>query len=246
MKAVILAAGYATRLYPLTKDKPKPLLTVGDKPIIEHIIGKLEAVPEIDEIHVVTNDKFHKNFHDWSDHFQTKKKVVVHNDGTKSNDDRLGAVGDMHFAIDRAGIDDDVLVIGGDNLFEFEIDDMVSDFRKTGMSVVAARDLKDPAKLAKKFGVIETDSDGVIKTFEEKPEIPRSTLASTCIYLLNSASVSELKDLNKKGRLFDNTGDLVRHLSEKDSVKCYTFDSRWFDIGSHDQLKEAHEYMLGK
>jgi len=119
MKALILAAGYAKRLWPLTKNKPKPLLEVKGKPIVEHIIKHFDEIPEIDEIFVVTNEKFSLNFEQWAEEFNGKLKVKIINDMTTSNDDRKGAVGDMQYSIDEVKIDDDFLVIAGDNLFEY-------------------------------------------------------------------------------------------------------------------------------
>ncbi len=246
MKAIILAAGYATRLYPLTLDRPKPLLEVGDKLMIEHTIHKLDEVPEIDEIHVVTNDKFYNRFNEWKEGFSSKKKLMIHNDGTTSNDDRLGAVGDMHFVIEKEEIDDDVLIIAGDNLFELSLNSVVGSFRDHGHSIVAARDLKDKSLLAERLGVILTDEHSIVTDFEEKPKEPKSTLAATAIYMFNKSGVSELKRLISENAKLDNSGDLVRHLSSKSKVYCYQFDSRWFDVGSHEQLKEADEYIKNK
>jgi len=246
MKAVIPVAGYATRLYPLTKDTPKALLKVGDKRMIEHILAKIEEVPEIDEVHLVTNEKFYKAFLDWKVTHKGKVKVNVYNDGTKSNEDRLGAVGDMYWGIDKGKVDDDIIVIAGDNLFEFSLNSMVEMFRENGRSVVAGRDLKDKSLLANKFGVIESDKDGVITSFEEKPDEPKSSVCATFIYLINRAGVSELKRLVKAGKKPDNGGDFIRHLSESEKVYCYEFDDRWTDIGDIKALKAADEYMKGK
>ena len=117
MDAIILAAGYATRLYPLTKDKPKPLLHVARKPIVEHIIRKIEEIKDINKIYIVTNDKFEGHFNDWLRSFDAKSPIEIINDGTKINEDRLGALGDVHFAISSKNIDSELIVVAGDNLF---------------------------------------------------------------------------------------------------------------------------------
>ena len=246
MKAIILAAGYATRLYPLTLDLPKPLLKVGGKRMVEHIIHKIEETDEIDEVHIVTNHKFHNHFLDWKQQFSSDLNIFVHNDGTASEEDKLGAVGDMHFVIEKADLSGDVLVIGGDNLFELSLNEVVRSFKNYGKTMVAARDLKDKALIAGRYGVIETDDQGRIMGFEEKPREPKSTLASTCIYLFNNDSIDELRSLMSNNAKLDNTGDLIKHLAQKLEVYTYNFDSRWFDIGNHDQLKEADEYLRGK
>src|SRR3989344_6886009 len=121
MDAIILAAGYATRLYPLTKDRPKPLLNVAGKPIIEHIIRKIDGITGINKIYIVTNDKFEGHFSEWLENFDAKSPIEIINDGTKSNEDRLGAIGDVHFAITSKNIDNELIVVAGDNLFELSL-----------------------------------------------------------------------------------------------------------------------------
>jgi len=136
VKAIVLAAGYATRLYPLTKTVAKPLLPVGGRPMIDHLLDRIREVEEVDAVHVVTNHKFADAFGDWS----STRDVLVHDDGTTSEDDRLGAIGDIAFVVDRAGLDDDLLVIAGDNLFEFSLPEFVSFWRGKGRaSAVAVR-----------------------------------------------------------------------------------------------------------
>ena len=123
IKAIILAAGYATRLYPLTLNQPKSLLKIAEKPMIEHIIEKLKDINELNKIYIVTNNKFFKNFEDWNKNFNFNKDIKIINDLTTSNENRLGAVGDIKFAIEKENIDDDLIVFGGDNLFEDNLDE---------------------------------------------------------------------------------------------------------------------------
>jgi len=245
MKALILAAGYATRLYPLTKNLPKQLLDVGEKKMVEHIIHKIEEVDEINEIIIITNNKYHGQFVEWKKNHECDKPITLINNNTNSNEERLGAVGDMHFAIKDQNIDDDILIVGGDNLFEFSLLSIMNMFREKKAPVVAARDLGDPNKLAKKFGTIEIDDNMKIIGFEEKPEAPRSALASTCIYLYTKEDIRELENLITKGETPDNTGDFLRHVINKRHVYCYSFSERWFDIGSPEELKEVHELYGG-
>ncbi len=157
IKALILAAGYATRLWPLTKNTPKPLLEIKGKPIIEHIIARILELAEVTEILVVTNEKFAITFEQWAGSFRCPVKVKVINDLTLSNDDRKGAVGDMHYVIKEEGIDDDLLMIAGDNLFEYKLADFHSFFRSKNASVVACKDMGDKEKVKGNFGVVETD-----------------------------------------------------------------------------------------
>ena len=130
MKALILAAGYATRLYPLTKDRPKPLLSIAGKPILEYIMEKLERAEEIDALYLVTNQKFILNFQNWLDNFETKKKIKILNDGSTCDDDRLGAIGDIRFFLEEEKIDDDLLIVAGDNLFQFDLSRFIKSFEK--------------------------------------------------------------------------------------------------------------------
>ena len=242
MKAIIIAAGYSTRLYPLTIDMPKQLLQVGPKLMVEHIIDKINQVKEIDEIIIVVNDKFYSKFLEWKNGYKgTAKKIILINDGTRSNEERLGAIGDLHLAIVQGNIHDGVLIIGGDNLFDFDLNDLLSLHKEKGHPVIAARDLGDPAKLAKKFGTIEMNDENIITGFEEKPEKPKTSLCATLIYYLTKEDVQELEDLIAKKSKLDNTGEFIKHLSKKKPVACFTFQGMWYDIGSHEELKEVNE-----
>lgn len=244
MKCIILAAGYSTRLHPLTEHKPKQLLEIGGKFMIEHILDKVYEVKDIDEVLIVVNNKFYSQFADWMDSYSgkgcAKLKLTLINDGTNTKEERLGAVGDMAFAIENQNINDNVLIIGSDNLFECNLNNQVKIFKETGAPVVAARDLGDPAKLARKFGVVMVDSSSKIINFEEKPEQPKSSLASTCIYLYTKDDIKELRKCIEENNKPDNTGDFVKYLMAKKDVYCYRFNELWYDIGSHEELKEAN------
>ena len=175
MKALILAAGYATRLYPLTKEYPKPLLKVGAKPIIDYIIEKLSAVNDIDEIIVVTNSKFISIFKKWAREIKVSKTITLIDDLTKDLADRRGAIGDMDFVIDQRHIQDDLLIVGGDNLFEDQLHEFLSFAKdKTPSPVIGIYDIKNKEQAAK-YGVLKMDNDNRVIDFEEKPQTPQST-----------------------------------------------------------------------
>ncbi|MBU0459638.1 MAG: nucleotidyltransferase family protein [Nanoarchaeota archaeon] len=240
MKALILAAGYATRLYPLTENQPKPLLKVGNKVIIEHILDKLKEVSEVEEILVVTNARFHHDFQIWLNHYDYPKKIRIINDGTLNNEDRLGAVGDINYVLKEEDIKDNLLVIAGDNLFGFSLKNFYDFFNQQEHgSVVAFHDLKDVEKVRKKFGVGILEGKRVIG-FEEKPAQPNSTLASTCCYVFHKNDLHLVEKSIELGRA-DNTGDLIKFLTHHSTVHGYVFDEHWFDIGSHESLQEANE-----
>lgn len=240
MKALVLAGGYATRLYPLTRDKPKPLLTIAGKPIVEHILEEVAAIEDVDSVFIVTNNRFHEHFVTWLESFRFSKKVVLVNDGTISNEDRLGAVGDIQFVVDKHQLDDDLLVIAGDNLFGFSLQNFVGFAKDKSTSIVAFRNLGDLDKVRNRFGVGILEGSRVIN-FEEKPASPKSTLASTACYLFKKDDLVLIKDLVRAGKA-DNPGDLLRFVAQESEVHGFVFQEHWFDIGTPASLEEAEEF----
>ena len=243
MKAIVLAAGYAVRLRPLTLNRPKPLLEVAGKSIIEYAINKLEELEIVDKIYIVTNVKFSQNFGDWLSNFDAKKSIEVVNDGTKSNEDRLGALGDVYYVINTKKVDDDIIVIAGDNLFDFSLRDVVDIFRKRKSNIIVLHDVKD-MELAKKYGVVEVENN-VIASFEEKPTRPRSTLISTGIYIFPKKTLSLIKEYVDQGNNPDKTGDFIEWLYKKDEVYAYSTNDVWYDIGNFEQLEKANKHYKG-
>ena len=242
MKCILLAAGYATRLYPLTLDMPKPLLPIAGKPMVEHILDKIENVDDIDEVLIVTNNKFFDHFRNWKRKYSFSKPVKIINDNTNSDEDKLGAVGDIGFAIEKEKIEGDIFIVGGDNLFEFDLRKLFDFFKEKKASVIALYDVKDKSIAAGKYGVVEIDENNKAVDLEEKPKEPKTTLASTACYILTEDDTEELrKFLNKeKG---DNIGDFLRTLIKLKDVYGLVFKEKWFDIGSKEQLKEANSVL---
>jgi glucose-1-phosphate thymidylyltransferase len=235
VKAIILAAGYATRLRPLTDTWAKELLPVGGAPIIDRIVDKLGEVEDVDEIHVVTNARKAPAFLDWS----RGRDVIVHDDGTTSNEDRLGAIGDMLFVIDHAGLDDDLLVIAGDNLFDFHLSDLVAYWGTKGVaSAVAVRDVGS-LELAAQYGVVDLDDDGKIRSFVEKPADPASSLAATASYVFHREHARLIRTYLEGEHGSDQPGRFVGWLHRHEPVYGWVFHETWFDIGNHAQLLEA-------
>lgn len=239
MKCILLAAGYGTRLYPLTLDRPKPLLPIAGKPMVEHILEKIEKVDDIDEILIVTNNKFFDNFRNWKRKYSFSKPIKILNDGSKSDEDKLGAIGDIGFAAEKEKIEDDVFIVGGDNLFEFDLRELFELFKEKKASAVALYDVKDKNLAAGKYGVVEIDENKKITNLEEKPDNPKTSLVSTACYIFNEESIEELRNFLSEGGKKDNLGDFLRLLIEKKEIYGITFKERWFDIGSREQLKEA-------
>tara|TARA_Y100000310_G_C20666653_1_gene807899 strand:+ start:1754 stop:2500 length:747 start_codon:yes stop_codon:yes gene_type:complete len=236
VKAIILAGGYGTRLYPLTETVAKPFISVAGKSIIDHIIDKLINL-HIDDIFVVTNNKFYRDFVQWKE-INTTTNITIINDMTTSNEDRLGAIGDIQYAIDYAKIDDDVLIIGGDNLFEDNLINFIDFFKMNG-SCILLNDVKS-LELAKLYGNVTVDEGNRITNFVEKPENPESTLAATLIYAIKREHIPLIRAVLNLG-LADHSGDFIKFLSENEHISALLLEGTWFDIGSLDQLHEANE-----
>ncbi len=243
MNVLILAAGYATRLYPLTLDKAKPLLPVGGKPIIEWVVEKLIDVPDLETVYIVTNDKFAHDFQAWAERYRDRQprfKFKIINDGSTSDADKLGAIGDINFVVTRENLTgSDLLIVAGDNLFSESLTDFVGCAKKTD-ATVAVYDVGD-AEAIKKYGNIAIDADGIITHFEEKPEKPRSTLAAIALYYYSSKVLSLFTTYLAAGNNPDQPGRFVQWLYARKPVKTFELKGEWLDIGSKETLEVADE-----
>ena len=246
MKVLILAAGYGTRLYPLVVNTPKPLLEVKGKCLIDYSLDKVRNAKSLNEVLVVTNNKFFEVFKDWAKkHSKFPAPIKIINDGTKTPDDRLGSVGDIHFTIQQENIEDDLLVIGGDNLFD---DDLSQYFafaeEKNPAATIGVYDIHS-LKDATKFGVVDIDNYGKIISFEEKPEKPKSSLIAMCVYYFPKATVGLVAKYLNESHKADKAGDYIKWLSQKNSVYAFQFRGKWYDIGSIESYREAQEKFKG-
>jgi len=245
MRALILAAGYAVRLYPLTKKYPKPLLPVNKKPIIDYIIDKLNSIKDLDEIIVITNSKFISKFRDWARKAKSKKPISLIDDLTRTNLDRRGAIGDLYFAITHKKLRDDLLVIGGDNLFDKDLLDFVRFAKSKKTSpVIGVYDIKDRRKTSR-YGVVRLNKDSRIMDFREKPKVSKSTLVAMCLYFFPRDKLELIKryQADTKNK-YDATGLYIDWLRKITSVYGFIFDCRWFDIGDHRFYREAQKTFL--
>jgi len=245
MKALILAAGYATRLYPLTKEYPKSLLKVGARSIIDYIIDKLCVIQDIDEIIVVTNSKFISVFRKWADETKSSKKITLVDDLTKDHADRRGAIGDMNFVIEDRHIEDDVLIVGGDNLFNSQLREFLSFAKgKSPSPVIGVYDIKNKEQ-STKYGVIKMDQDNRIIDFEEKPKIPKSTFIAMCLYYFAKEKLALIKEyLDTKTDKHDATGFYIDWLRKKEKVYGFVFSGKWYDIGHYEFYHEANQTFM--
>ncbi len=242
IKAIILAAGYATRLYPLTLNIPKPLLRITRaKTVIDFIVDDLAGSGLVDEAVVITNNKFYGDFLSWSKARSKNIRVSVVNDGTVSNEDRLGAIGDIYYAVKKKKISGDTIVIGGDNLFDRGFANFLKfALDKRSFASLGLFDIRDK-KEATRFGVVSVDKACRVTSFEEKPAKPKSTLVATCLYYFPQAALSLLEKYIRDPRTSkDAPGNYIRWLLGQDKVYGFTLSKgHWHDIGHFDSYKEV-------
>ncbi len=242
MKVIILAAGYATRLYPLTLTQPKPLLPVAGKPMIEYVLDNLAPIGGLDHIYVVTNSKFARHFQEWADHYRaTKAKLdfTIVNDGSTDDTNKLGAIGDLRLVLTRQHVDDDVIVVAGDNLFSEKLTDYGRVCREKKNPVLAVYDVGELEQV-KKYNAITIDGDGRIVFFEEKPKTPTSTLTGIALYYYPRSTLPLVEQYIAEGNNPDQPGRLVQWLYPRLPVYTWRVPGLWFDIGSKESLEEAN------
>ena len=246
IKCILLCAGYATRLYPLTIDTPKSLLDIAGKPVIEHILEKIYEIP-VNEIFVVTNSRFYDKFNEWLSNYNEKIPIKVINDKTNNNEERLGALGDIHFVIQNQKINDDILIIAGDNIFEDSLAGMNSFFKDKKMSIIGLHDVKN-LEVAKRMGVVSLDKNNKLIEFAEKPKNPKSTIVSALIYFIKKDDVQFIKEClrAKSSEKEVKAGEFIEYIINKTSVYGYVLKKNWFDIGDYEQLKKADKVWKGK
>ncbi len=237
MRAIILAAGYATRLHPLTETVAKPLLPVGGRPIIDRLLDSVMRVPGLDSVHVVTNARFAPAFRAWADS-RAGLPVHVHDDGTTSEADRLGAIGDLGFVLDEIGRDDDLLVVAGDNLFAFELSDLSAFAANRGGSALAVYEHPE-RELLSQYGIVELGSGDRITGFVEKPSDPVSNLVATAAYVFTAAHAGLIPEYRASGGSPDQPGRFVAWLQAREAVYGFRFTGEWIDIGDLGQLLAA-------
>ncbi|MFH1399307.1 MAG: nucleotidyltransferase family protein [Candidatus Woesearchaeota archaeon] len=244
MRVIIPAAGYATRLYPLTLNQPKHLLDVNGKPIIEYVVRKIEELENVNEIFIVSNAKFFANFDEWSKSYKCNIPLHILNDGTTSHDDKLGTIGDIKFVMDQAGIDDDLLVLSGDNLFNFSLEAVNAEFSRTTHNINAVYDIQS-VEDAKQLGVVTLGKDSKIVGFQEKPSSPKSTLISMGIYFFPRKNVQLISEYVNKGNNPDKMGYFMEWLIANDVVYGFIYKEKWFDIGNPNLLEQARKEFTG-
>ena len=243
MKCLILAAGYATRLYPLTENFPKPLLEVGDKPILDWLIDDMAATGLIDEYIVISNHKFAHIFEEWAAK-NNKVTIRVLDDGTTSNDNRLGAVRDIEFAIDQLQLDDDLLVMAGDNLLDFSLEAFIRYAKEKNATCVMRYYEGDEARLHKS-GVVEVDADDRILSMEEKPAEPKSHWCAPAFYCYTKEDSRLIKKAIENGCGVDAPGSFISWLSTQTAVYAWEMPGKRYDIGNLASYEEVKKMFKG-
>ncbi len=248
MKVIILAAGYATRLYPLTLTRPKPLLPVAGKPMIEYVLDNLAPIGGIDRVYVATNAKFASQFEEWSVRYRaTKAKLnfTIVNDGSTDDSNKLGAIGDINYVLNSQRVDDDLIVVAGDNLFSDTLEPFGRLCREKNAPVVAVYDVKELEQI-KKYNALTLAPDGRITFFEEKPKNPTSTVTAIALYFYPRSTIALIRQYVGEGNNPDQPGRLIQWLYTRVPVYTWMVPGIWYDIGSKETLEEANRIFSRK
>lgn len=243
MKVIILAAGYATRLYPLTLTQPKPLLPVAGQPMIDYVLDHLAPIGGLDRIYVVTNAKFAGHFEKWAADYRAHKAQLdftVVNDGSTDDTNKLGAIGDIHFVLKTQKVDDDIIVVAGDNLFSDDLPDFGRFCREKNAPVLAVYDVGELEQI-KKYNSITIDASDRITFFEEKPKNPTSTLTGIALYFYPKSTLPLIRQYIAEGNNPDQPGRLIQWLYPRTAVYTWKVPGLWYDIGSKETLEEANK-----
>lgn len=240
MKAIILAAGYATRLYPLTKNRPKALLTINGKSIIDYICNEIDTIDVIDEIIIISNHKFVDNFTRWASKRTGKKNIKIIDDGTTCEENRLGAIGDIKLVIDNEKINEDILIVAGDNVFTYKLLDFYNYYESIQKDCIIAHDIEDANELHR-MGVVVVDKASKVIDFEEKPADPKSNIAVYASYIYRKDTLPLFDIYLREGNKPDAPGNFPAWLYKHKNIYTYIFDGECYDIGTHEALSDVRK-----
>lgn len=244
MNALILSAGFGTRLYPLTRDTPKALIKVNGKPLIEHIIEKIGEVRGMESIYILSNNRFYTEFLEWMDDYKRKSesRIKLLNNGVNYEYEKKGAVSDIKFSLNFIK-ESDLFLIASDNLFEFDLNKLINISDKENASSTLLKKAENK-ELIKKYNNIFLDKNNKIVFYEEKPEEPRSNIFSTACYFLKKQDTEKIKNHNFQNS--DNFGEIISFLHKESEIYGHLTDKFWCDIGSLEELEKAKEYFKNK
>ena len=241
MQALVLAGGYGTRLGELTRNRSKVLLPVAGRPMIEWVLERAFALPQVERAVVVTNDRFYGDFKAWRAAYRSDCPVRVLNDGTTSNENRLGAVGDVLFAIEHEAIADDLLIMAGDNIFDFDLQPMAEMLVDRG-SCAALYDVGS-LEAARRYSNASLSSCGRITAFEEKPPNPHSSAVVVALYMYRAADLALFKQFSDEGHNLDLIGGFLQWAHRQTPVYGCGFEGRWWDIGDRAEYAAVNDYF---
>lgn len=244
MKCIILAAGYATRLYPLTENFPKPLLKVKDKTILDWLVDDISLSNKIDEFIIISNHKYYDHFDKWINEKKSNVKITLLDDGTTSNDNRLGAVSDIEFAIEKLNLDDDLMVIAGDNVLDFSLNNFIDYFEEKKSTCIMRYYVEDINRL-KKSANLNIDSNDKVIFMEEKPEVPKYNWCCPAFYIYHKNDVKKVKQALIDGCGKDAPGSFIVWLYKNSDVYSYLMPGNRYDIGTLETYEEVNKTYNG-
>lgn len=242
MKAIILAAGYATRLYPLTKSTPKALLKINNITILDYILNKVEKIKDINQIIIVSNEKFHKNFIDWSKTYKGKLPVEIINDHTTSNENRLGAIKDINLAIKEKNINEDILVLASDNYFSFDLVNILKYYKEKNNDLIIGTFANKEILNQRKYAVATLDQKNEVTYMEEKPTNPKSNIIIHAIYFYKKETLPMFDTYLQEGNNPDSPGNFPAWLYTKKTVSCYIATGECVDIGTIEIYNKLNKF----
>jgi glucose-1-phosphate thymidylyltransferase len=240
MKNIVIAAGYATRLGELTRNFPKPLLKIGNNTILGRMLDDIDQIPDIDEHIIITNHKFVNHFSDWSKQANLKNKITIVDDGTETNETRLGAVCDLLFAMEKLNINDDMLVVAADNLLFFRFSEFTEFAKQKNTSCIMCHEQPSIEKL-QRTGVVELDENFKVLGMEEKPQQPKSHWAVPPFYIYLKKDLDLIRHAVENGCGKDAPGNLAHYMVEHTTMHAWPMSAGRFDIGSLDTYYLAVE-----
>ena len=250
MNCVLLCAGFATRMYPLTKDFPKPLLEVAGVPVLDYLMEQVIELRELGEVHLVTNARFYDHFTTWSEAWEKRLRdrgacLQLHNDGATENDNRLGAVGDLGLVLASQETFDSTLVVAGDNIFRFPLRSLAAQAARERRNYVVALVEHDPAKL-RRTGVLELGQGSRVVALHEKPSEPPSSWACPPVYFFEPSALRQVAEYLRASDASDAPGHFVSYLCRRDAVHAFLVEGERLDIGSEESYQAADRLLRGE
>lgn len=244
MICAILAAGYATRLYPLTENFPKPLIKVGEKTILDWLVSDVDASCEVSQFVVITNHRYFRHFADWAGSARYSATVTLLDDGSTDNENRLGAVRDIQFAVEEAGIDDDLMVLAGDNVLDFSLKSFVEYFQARGDSCIMRYHEPDASRISRSAAV-DVDVEDVVLRMEEKPAEPFSSWCVPPFYIYARRDLPLVKAAIEAGCSLDSPGNLAAYMAGMTRLRAMEMPGKRYDIGSMESYRRVCETYRG-